>query len=85
MSNSNSSTNGGIGITGCLFLIFLTLKLAKVGAVATWSWWWVTSPLWLPLAVILPIAALIYIIAMIIDVIGAWVVRRREMRAAMEE
>jgi len=32
---------------GIIFLIFLTLKLAEVGAVATWSWWWVTCPLWI--------------------------------------
>lgn len=34
-----------------LFLIFLTLKLAEVGQVATWSWWWVTAPLWIPFTV----------------------------------
>jgi len=33
-------------ILGIMFLIFLTLKLAEVGVVATWSWWAVTSPLW---------------------------------------
>ena len=26
-----------------LFLLFLGLKL---GGVITWSWWWVTAPLW---------------------------------------
>lgn len=25
------------------FLIFMTLKLCEV---ITWSWWWVTAPLW---------------------------------------
>jgi hypothetical protein len=30
---------------GLLFLIFLILKLTHV---IDWSWWWVTSPLWLP-------------------------------------
>jgi hypothetical protein len=24
------------------------MKLAKIGDVANWSWWWVTSPLWIP-------------------------------------
>ena len=33
-----------------LFLVFLILKLAHV---IEWSWWWVTSPLWLPVALIL--------------------------------
>jgi steroid 5-alpha reductase family enzyme len=28
-----------------LFLIFLTLKLANVGIVSTWSWWLVFSPI----------------------------------------
>jgi hypothetical protein len=29
-----------------LFLIFLVLKLTGL---INWSWWWVTSPLWIPL------------------------------------
>lgn len=29
-----------------MFLIFLALKLAGMGVVAAWSWWWVTAPLW---------------------------------------
>ena len=36
-----------IGLGGFAFLILLFLKLAGIGVVATWSWWWVTSPLWL--------------------------------------
>jgi hypothetical protein len=35
---------------GLLFLLFLILKLAHV---VDWSWWWVTSPLWLPVALTL--------------------------------
>ena len=30
-----------------VFLIFLVLKLTEYGPVANWSWWWVTSPLWI--------------------------------------
>jgi len=29
-----------------VFLIFLTLKLAAIGQVAEWSWWYVTAPIW---------------------------------------
>lgn len=36
----------------CIFLIFLALKLAGIGAVATWSWWLVTLPLWIGLALL---------------------------------
>ena len=32
-----------------LGLIFIVLKLVGV---INWSWWWVTSPLWLPLAIV---------------------------------
>lgn len=52
------------GLCGVLFLIFLTLKLAQVGTVAAWSWWWIFAPIWIPAAialVVLLIAALIYI------------------------
>jgi len=48
----DKKATGGLGIGTILFLIFLTLKLAEVGPVAQWSWWWVTSPLWIPLALV---------------------------------
>jgi hypothetical protein len=45
---NNNQTAGGIGLGGILFIVFLILKLTNV---ITWSWWWVTSPLWIPFAV----------------------------------
>lgn len=39
-----------VGFGGILFIVFLVLKLT--GTIA-WSWWWVTSPLWIPLIVVL--------------------------------
>lgn len=54
--NSNQST--GIGITGFIFLIFLTLKLTGIGPVAHWSWWAVTAPLWAPPLVLLFVMAI---------------------------
>jgi hypothetical protein len=65
MDNKKVSGNG-IGIGTVLFLIFLTLKLAEVGQVATWSWWWITSPLWIPIVLVLGIAAIALILAGII-------------------
>jgi len=52
MSNEKNTSNG-LGLGTLLFLVFLTLKLAEVGPVQYWSWWWVTAPLWLPLALII--------------------------------
>jgi hypothetical protein len=61
MSEDNKSTTS-FGIGTILFLIFLTLKLAGIGQVATWSWWWVTSPIWIPVALILIIALVVVIV-----------------------
>ena len=38
---------GGIGVLWALTLIFITLKLCKV---ITWSWWWVLSPVLIPMS-----------------------------------
>ena len=40
----------GISLSGAVFLVFLVMKLT--GHIA-WSWWWVTSPLWLGMAFVL--------------------------------
>jgi len=47
--SNNNSTGNGIGLGGVLFTVFLTLKLCGV---ISWSWWWVTAPLWGPLAIV---------------------------------
>lgn len=47
MSDRNQSAGSSVGLGGLLFLLFLGLKL---GHVITWSWWWVTAPLWVPIA-----------------------------------
>ena len=44
--SDKKTTSNGLGIGMILFLIFMTLKLT--GHI-TWSWWWVTAPLWIPL------------------------------------
>jgi hypothetical protein len=48
-------------ILGLLGLIFITLKLT--GYIA-WSWLWVLSPFWIPLA----IAAVIFLVVFIVAV-----------------
>ena len=41
------AANVGTSPAFLLFLVFLVLKLT---AVIDWSWWWVTAPLWIPIA-----------------------------------
>ena len=50
--------SGGISLSTILFVVFLVLKLTEV---IDWSWWWVTAPLWIPLALILIICFFIII------------------------
>ena len=62
MSSKNQTQSKGIGLMSMLFVLFLALKLIGIAPVATWSWWWITAPLWADLAfciVVLMIAALI--------------------------
>jgi small Trp-rich protein len=68
--SDKKTTTSGIGIGTVLFLIFLTLKLAEIGPVANWSWWWVTSPLWIPLALVIAIVAIAAIVAVIVAIIA---------------
>jgi len=56
-----SAKSGGIGLGGVLLVLFIALKLTGVIA---WSWWWVLSPLWIPVALVLAFFLVIGIIAM---------------------
>lgn len=49
MSEQSNVRGGGISFTGLLAIVFITLKLTGY---ITWSWWWVLSPLWIPLALL---------------------------------
>jgi hypothetical protein len=43
-----SSSNTGATMLVVLFIVFVVLKLTP--PVQEWSWWWVTAPLWMPVA-----------------------------------
>lgn len=51
--SKQAAASGGIGFGGLLALLFIALKLLDR---IDWSWWWVLSPFWLPVAVIAGIA-----------------------------
>ena len=63
MSKSSSSNSGGIGFTGLLTVLFVALKLTDV---IDWSWWWVLSPLWIGLALIILILAVVVVVAIVV-------------------
>jgi hypothetical protein len=44
-----------------LFVIFLTLKLVGV---IDWSWWWITSPLWIPVLFMLTVLGIGWLVIM---------------------
>lgn len=50
---SDKSSGGGIGFGGVLTIVFVVLKLCKV---IDWSWWWVLSPIWISIGIVVIIA-----------------------------
>ena len=62
---SNNSSGFGIGMV--LFLIFMVLKLTGT---IDWSWWWVTSPLWIPIALVAVVLGIIGFFALILYLIS---------------
>ena len=46
---NESKSSGGIGCTGVLLIVFVTLK--ATGNI-DWPWLWVLAPLWIPLGLV---------------------------------
>lgn len=59
MKRKESISLGG-NTTTTIFVIFLILKLTNV---INWSWWWVTSPLWIWAILAIIILTTVYIIS----------------------
>ena len=67
MSSTSSSTSSGIGLTGFLTVLFVGLKLTGY---INWSWVWVVSPLWIPLAIVTSIGLtflIVYLFVLVIE------------------
>ena len=52
---SESSASSGFSFEFVLFVVFLVLKLTGT---IDWSWWWVTSPLWISIGIFIIALAL---------------------------
>lgn len=62
MSESKATqTSGGVGFTGLLAIVFITLKLTGV---ITWSWWWVLAPLWIGTALVVLLLLVVFLAAL---------------------
>jgi hypothetical protein len=64
MENTKSS---GISLTMVLFIVFLILKLTNN---IDWSWWWVTSPLWIGLAIVIAVLLIVGLITFISELLS---------------
>lgn len=82
MANVKQVSSSGISFGGLLTLVFVTAKLwGKID----WSWWWVTSPLWAPVLVVLGLCAVFAVIAGLLWCVGSiaeTVQRNRRLRRA---
>lgn len=61
---SESTSSGGVSFTSLLLLLFIGLKL---GNVINWSWWWVMSPLWISIVILLFILFIMLVTSFISD------------------
>ena len=66
-TRNTSATLGSVGFFDLLFLVFLVLKLTNV---ITWSWWWVTAPLWAPICAVIAFLILFGLFAITIKIIS---------------
>lgn len=62
--NDNKYYGGGMSFCTALTILFIALKL--LGKI-TWSWLWVLSPLWIPIALVILVCAILLIAAFVID------------------
>lgn len=63
-----------------LTIFFIVLKVLGVGVVAVWSWWWVFSPLWLPIVAAVAIVVAVFVIGFIILLLINWIQSLQQRR-----
>jgi hypothetical protein len=63
-TSTNFKSGQSIGLCSVLFIVFLVLKLCDL---ITWSWIWVFSPLWIPIAFVLIITVALLLIGAVMQ------------------
>lgn len=58
-----NKSNSGLTFTGMLTILFIGLKLTGY---IDWSWWWILSPIWITMIIVLT-ALLVAVIYALID------------------
>lgn len=74
----SEATGGGVSFCGMLTILFIGLKLGKV---IDWSWWWVVSPMWIPLAIMLSGCVVFLIVFLLIVPLWNWNAERLNKQA----
>ena len=67
MSKSNS-----ILTLSPMFLLFLMFLILRLTETIDWSWWWVTAPLWVPVAFFIAILAIALVFTIITALFAAF-------------
>ena len=58
-SSGSSGAGGGLGFSSVLQIVFIVLKLCHV---IDWSWWWVLSPTWISIIIVLITLLIVWLI-----------------------
>jgi hypothetical protein len=56
--------NGSDVFISLLTVLFIGLKLTGY---IDWSWWWVLSPIWIPIAIILIVSIIWFAVVFVLD------------------
>ena len=62
---SAKNNNNGVGFFGLLTIAFIVLKLMKY---IDWSWWWVLSPIWVPIILVIVFTIVAIVISAVKEV-----------------
>lgn len=60
---NNNTASGGLSLSSVLTVVFVVLKLCGL---IDWSWWWVLSPLWISIGLVVVVILVVFIVSTII-------------------